>query len=234
MGVQAHLAALAIALMSCIGATAMAGDRPVVVELYTSQGCSSCPPADALLGQLADDPDVIALALHVDYWDYIGWKDEFGKAAHSDRQRKYAAAAQARTIYTPQMVIEGKDHLIGTKAMQLAKLIQRHKAQPDPVTLSVARTGANVQISAASVAAPPGDMIVQVVHYLSHAKVDIRRGENAGHQLDYHNIVQSWDVVANWDGQAPLTMDAPTGGGPVAVIIQLDGHRKIVAAAKLP
>ena len=87
---------------------AMAQQQPVVVELYTSQGCSSCPPADAMFAELKDRKDVIAIALHVDYWDYIGWKDEFGHPAHADRQRAYAAKAGRRSIYTPEMVVHGQ------------------------------------------------------------------------------------------------------------------------------
>lgn len=92
---------------------ASADEKTVVVELFTSQGCSSCPPADALLAELDKSADVIALALHVDYWDYIGWKDSFADPENTERQRGYARAAKARSIFTPQMVIGGVDHVIG-------------------------------------------------------------------------------------------------------------------------
>ena len=97
----------------------------VVVELYTSQGCSSCPPADALLEQLAARDDVIALSLHVDYWDYLGWQDAFANPAFTKRQRGYAARAGSSMIYTPQMVIGGRDHIVGTKGMELSDLIAK-------------------------------------------------------------------------------------------------------------
>ena len=87
--------------------------RPVVLELFTSQGCSSCPPADALLGELAKRDEVVTLAFHVDYWDYIGWKDPFGDPLHTARQRAYAAHLGQRTIYTPQLVVDGAGHVVG-------------------------------------------------------------------------------------------------------------------------
>ena len=93
---------------------AIAQDQPVVVELFTSQGCSSCPPADALLHELAARDDVVALAMHVDYWDYIGWKDVFGNPAHSARQRAYAKAGNRRMVYTPQMIVNGENRLLAT------------------------------------------------------------------------------------------------------------------------
>src|SRR6056297_1175836 len=117
------LAALVVMVSS-----AMAQERPVVVELFTSQGCSSCPPADAYLHKLAAREDVIALALHVDYWDYIGWKDSFGKAAWSDRQHGYAKAAGRGMVYTPQMIINGTDHVVGNRPKDVEYLIDRHSA----------------------------------------------------------------------------------------------------------
>ena len=115
--------ALAIGFLASFIGAAAAADRPVVVELYTSQGCSSCPPADAILAELADREDVIALAFHVDYWDYIGWKDIFADPANTLRQRNYARVAGARSVYTPQMIVDGQDHVVGTKPMKLAEHI---------------------------------------------------------------------------------------------------------------
>lgn len=104
-------AALALAL--CFAAPGFAQRAMVVVELYTSQGCSSCPPADALLHDLAEREDVIALALHVDYWDYIGWKDEFAHPQHAQRQRAYAQKAKRRSIYTPEFIVQGQTDVVG-------------------------------------------------------------------------------------------------------------------------
>ena len=100
---------------------------PVVVELFTSQGCSSCPPADALLAELAGAEGVIALALHVDYWDYLGWTDSFAAPKHTERQRAYAKAAKSRTIFTPQMVVQGSERLKGHDAERIRNRIEAHR-----------------------------------------------------------------------------------------------------------
>lgn len=209
--------------------------NPVVVELYTSQGCSSCPPADRLFDELTARDDVIALALHVDYWDYIGWSDTFGSPAFTDRQRAYARAAGARTIYTPQMIVAGMDHLVGVRPSELATLIAHHAETPRPVELSLERQGEVVKVDARAVAPLPGGASVQLVRFRPHARVEIARGENAGQTIDYRNIVTAWQAVADWDGQSDLvlTVEAP-GAEPVVVILQAPGPGPILAAAALP
>ena len=122
-------------------APAWAENAPVVVELYTSQGCSSCPPADVLFHEIADRDDVIALALHVDYWDYIGWKDEFAHPSHADRQRAYATVAGRRSIYTPEMIVNGETDIVGAKPMQLSEAIAMHRQRPVKVAVNVSREG---------------------------------------------------------------------------------------------
>ena len=230
LGLWAGLAGIAIAQSDA--------GSPVVVELYTSQGCSSCPPADAILSELAPREDVIALALHVDYWDYLGWKDEFGSPAFSKRQKAYARAAGARTVYTPQMVVGGAEHLVGVRPMELADLIARHKATAPTVRLAVERSGAVLKIGAESLGPESigagGDMIVQVVGYRPEATVDIRGGENTGRTITYHNIVESWQPVAEWDGSAPLAIETPAPEGVVVVIVQEAGPGAILAARRLP
>ncbi len=207
---------------------------PVVIELYTSQGCSSCPPADALLVELTERDDVIPLALHVDYWDYIGWKDSHANPAFTKRQKAYARAAGQRTIYTPQMIVGGIDHVVGYKPMRLAKLIEDHAERPAAVEVSAVRNGTTVDIRARPAAGGARDVVVQLVRYLPRDTVDIRHGENAGKTLTYANIVTEWRVLGTWDGAAPLEMQAEIeGDGPVAVILQKPGHGPIVAAAHL-
>ena len=215
-------------------AGAAAADGPVVVELYTSQGCSSCPPADHLIGQISDRDDVIALALHVDYWDYIGWKDEFADPSHTTRQRTYSRLAGKRTIYTPQMVDGGVDHIVGTKAMKLADLLNAHKAKPDPVDVTLRREGDRVRISAVADQALPKGATIQLVSYTPEATVSIRRGENAGRKLDYHNVVRQWIVVGDWDGTGTYsaTVRVPRNT-PVAVLVQTGGQGPMLGAAKL-
>ncbi|MCG6903849.1 MAG: DUF1223 domain-containing protein [Rhodobacter sp.] len=205
----------------------------VVVELYTSQGCSSCPPADALLNELAERDDVLPLALHVDYWDYIGWKDEFANPEHTRRQKAYAHAAGQRTIYTPQMIVGGLDHVVGYKPMHLAELIEDHGKRVSPVTVSLTRDGGGVRIHA-DPASGAGKMVVQLVRYMPNSTVAIERGENAGKTITYSNVVTGWKVLGGWDGSAALDMRAETpGDDPVVVVVQKVGHKAIMAAARL-
>ncbi len=227
-----------IAAMASVWAVfAATGDvraDPVVVELYTSQGCSSCPPADALLAELSERDDVIPLALHVDYWDYIGWKDDHADPAHTVRQKGYARAAGQRTIYTPQMIVGGLDHVVGYKPMKLAKLIEEHGQKPMRVEFSATRNGTTVDIRAARYVDAAGEMVVQLVRYTPEDTVEIRRGENAGRTITYANIVTEWQVLGTWDGATPLEMSAEANGdAPVVVLLQQSNHGPIVAAAHL-
>lgn len=212
--------------------TVFAQNGPVVVELYTSQGCSSCPPADAMLHDLAKRDGVIALALHVDYWDYIGWKDSFGRPENTARQHAYARAANATTVYTPQMVIGGLDHVIGSRPMQVMDVVQAHSAQPNPVVVDVARRGNRLSITAET--RRRGNYTVQLVRYIPEQTVAISRGENAGRNLSYANIVTAWDVLDRWDGRDDLDMDVSVSGDqPIVVIIQQSTNGPIVGAAQL-
>lgn len=223
---------LAATLM--LAAPAMAGDRPVVVELYTSQGCSSCPPADAYLHELAKRDDVVALALHVDYWDYIGWKDIFANPEFTTRQRAYARRGGRRMIYTPQMIIDGQDHVVGNRPMDVSDLIARHRAKAETVTLDLKRTGGRLEISANAVAGVGGPLLVQLVRYRPKSTVEIKRGENAGRTLDYANVVTELTVLEKWDTSKPLMIDAPLQGElPAVVLIQHYEHGPIEAAAQV-
>lgn len=230
-----RVALSALFLASLAPAAPAMAEGPVVVELFTSQGCSSCPPADALLGELVDRDDVIALSLHVDYWDYLGWVDEFADPAHTARQRGYAKAAGSTMIYTPQMVIGGKNHIVGTRAMELAEQIEAHKDAPDPVEMSLTRVGAGeLRIKAQRVSAVPPVMVVQLVRYTPAQQVDIRSGENAGKSIAYHNVVSSLVAIGKWDGNADLSMvaEAP-GDAPAVVLIQDGSFGPILAAARI-
>lgn len=211
---------------------ASAQNGPVVVELYTSQGCSACPPADALLHDLAKHDDVIALSLHVDYWDYIGWADVFAQPAFTDRQHAYARAAQSSPVYTPQMIIGGVDHVAGSRPIQVMDVVETNRAKGNPVAVSLTKNGDTVQIDAEP--GGDGDYVVQLLRYTPEETVRIRRGENAGRELSYVNIVQSLDVVGRWDGRAPLALEAPAPGDePVVVIIQQASNGPVVGAAQL-
>ena len=222
-------------MTTCLAAPAMADMSPVVVELYTSQGCSSCPPADEILAELSAREDVIALALHVDYWDYIGWVDEFANPEHTRRQQDYARAAGETTIYTPQFVIAGKDIVIGARGMDVADLIAAHRTQEHSVDVELNWSGDVLTIEADMDDTPTDDgYVVQLVQILPEQSVEIRRGENAGRTISYSNVVQSLDVLGQWDGSAPITLEADvTGAQQVAVIVQHGTNGPVVGAAKL-
>lgn len=205
---------------------------PVVVELFTSQGCSSCPPADAMMRDLAHRDGVIALAFHVDYWDYIGWRDSFGSAANTDRQTAYARAAQSTTVYTPQFIVGGVDHVIGARGMELVDRIEAHAQDDSGVRVDAVRTDGTVEIRAE--AASAGPMIVQLVRYAPSQTVAIESGENAGLTLEYANVVMAWQVVADWDGASPLALSVSvTGDWPSVVLIQRQGAGPILAATEV-
>jgi hypothetical protein len=214
-------------------ATPVLADSPVVVELFTSQGCSSCPPADEMLHALAERDDVIALALHVDYWDYIGWKDEFAKAEFSKRQRGYAAVADRRAIYTPQMIINGVTDVVGAKPMKLSAAISKHAAKPSPVDLTLERNGDTVTVDATANGAT-GPFVVQMVRYTAKSEVRITRGENAGNTYSYANVVNDWTLLDEWDGSKPYSVTADLDAdAPVVVILQRQKFGPILAAARL-
>ncbi|OYU17599.1 MAG: DUF1223 domain-containing protein [Rhodobacteraceae bacterium PARR1] len=230
-----HIVSAACGLWLCLPLPVAAQSTTgVLVELYTSQGCSSCPPADEFLSELAQAEGVIALALHVDYWDYIGWEDAFADPAFTERQKMYARAAGNRMIYTPQMIVGGVDRVEGNTPDAVVRFIGKHMAHSGGVELTVTRNGAQVEIRAKSARPLAKGAIVELVRYLPEAKIEIERGENAGRSITYHNIVTSWEQVGDWQGTAPLDMtaDAP-GDQPVVVIVQEPGPARVLAAARL-
>ncbi|WP_045389647.1 thioredoxin family protein [Falsirhodobacter sp. alg1] len=207
---------------------------PVLVELFTSQGCSACPPADAQMAELVQDPRVIALALHVDYWDYIGWKDEFGQAGFTSRQKSYARDVGSRMLYTPQFVINGVDRVEGALPERVRTLISEHAAQGHPVVLTLSRDADNLHILAEANEPLSEPVVVNVVRYRPHLMSEIKRGENAGMTISYHNIVTSWSVLRNWDGKTPLDMTAPiTGDEQTVVVLQEEGPGAVTAVAQV-
>lgn len=232
---------LAAALMVAAGAVPAVAQAqtsphapPLVVELYTSQGCSACPPADALLHELAKRDDVIALALHVDYWDYIGWKDVFARPEHAVRQKAYARAAGERMIYTPQMVLGGVKRVVGAEAMAIMSAIDVHRASTPAVDLVLRRQATTVLVELAPLTDHQTRAIVQLVRFRPEDTAEISRGENAGKTLRYTNIVTAWDVVAEWDGASPKTVQLPVeGDDPAVVIVQAIDHGPVLAARRV-
>jgi hypothetical protein len=214
---------------------AMADTRPVVVELFTSQGCSSCPPADAFLKELSKRDDVIALALHVDYWDYIGWKDSFAQPAFTQRQKAYAESGGRRSVYTPQMIIGGQEHLVGTHEKDASALIARHSAADTGVTVSAVRDQAGqITITGEARTGVAGPLVIYLVRYEPHQTVNISRGENAGRTVDYANVVTDWTALGEWDLSTPLMLQMKAQGDrPAVVILQRKDAGPILAAAHL-
>lgn len=211
-----------------------ADSGPVVVELYTSQGCSSCPPADRLLQQLAKRDDVIALALHVDYWDYLGWKDPFANAAYSKRQRAFANHAGRKMVYTPQMIVNGREHVIGTHADKVDDLIRSHQGKQSGIKIETRRDRNNVHITVSADRPLQGGADLQLVRYLPERVTEIRAGENRGRTITYVNIVNDWQVVRRWSGAGVLEFSMPVDDeNPSVLLVQKAGPGQILAAAHL-
>jgi hypothetical protein len=232
---------IALCLFS-VAAQKMAQAGPgnqVVVELYTSQGCNSCPPADRLLGELANRDDLIALTFNVDYWDYLGWKDTLAQPAHTERQRHYAAALHNRSVYTPQMVIGGRQHAVGSDAAAVDAAIeaeQRH-GSGRPI-LALAHKDGRILVSLAAATNKRADATVWLVRYDRRQDVPIQRGENAGNNLSYFNVVRDMRALDQWHGQA-MQMDlsreelAEGGRDGCAIIVQKGPVGPILAAARI-
>ncbi|MEH7829200.1 DUF1223 domain-containing protein [Gemmobacter denitrificans] len=224
----------ACGLFAALAQAAAAQDRPVVVELYTSQGCSSCPPADDFFATLAADPGVIPLALHVDYWDYIGWADAFASPHFTARQKAYARASGSRTIYTPQLIIDGGTRIEGNEPERVLEAIANARAVPPAFDLTLTREGGSLRIRASARPGAVQPVKVQLVRYHDEETVSIDRGENAGRTVTYRNIVTDWQPVADWAGEPPLDLAVKLEGeGPAVVILQSAGPADIVAAARI-
>ena len=222
--------------MLAAAAAATSGTRPAVVELYTSQGCSSCPPADALLGEIAKRADVLALAFHVDYWDDLGWRDPFSLPAARQRQLDYVRHFGQDWVYTPDMVIDGHIDVLGVDRQEL---LRRLIAPRSGVPVHVRVQGEELVVSVeAATGATEGEVIL--VSYKPTAVTAIGRGENAGRELREFNIVRSFTTLGLWHGAAAEWRVAlktlPADAATVAVLVQQPGPGPIVGAvsAALP
>ncbi len=194
---------------SAAAPAAQAGETRAVIELFTSQGCSSCPAADKLLGELAKDPTLVTLSLPVDYWDYLGWKDTLALHGHTNRQRAYSSARGDRNVYTPQAVINGVVHVLGSDKAAIEKAITqtRQSAKPQsmplsvPVSLKVADEKLTVTVAAGS-DGNANSAEVWLCPITDSAPVEVGRGENSGRTLTYHNVVRRWVKLGDWNGKA--------------------------------
>jgi hypothetical protein len=202
-----------------------------VVELFTSQGCSSCPPADQIVGELAKDPSVIALSLPIDYWDYLGWKDTLADKRFSARQKAYSQARGDRNLYTPQMIVNGSVQVIGSDRAAIDGAIENtSKAEgvmSVPVTMTLSGKLINVSVEASKVATGRGE--VWLCSVSKAVPISIGRGENRGQQVTYYNVVRNLVKVGDWNGGAgswtiPLENISRDGVDAAVVYVQ-DGSR---------
>ncbi|MES2664697.1 MAG: DUF1223 domain-containing protein [Pseudomonadota bacterium] len=230
-----HMLGAACGLMVGLAQPVFSQTAPaVVVELYTSQGCTACPPADDYMARFADDPQIILLSLHVDYWDYIGWADKFASPAFTARQKSYARAINSRTIYTPQIVVGGIDRVEGFDPPTFEGYLAVHRKAPQTVDLALTRVGDTLAIKASADAPFDVPARVDIVRYMPSQTVAIERGENAGRSVTYRNIVTSWETLGEWTGQEPLALTAAVlGPDPVVVVVQAPGPSRILAAARV-
>jgi hypothetical protein len=210
-----------------------------IVELFTSQGCSSCVAADSFFAELAKRDDVVALSLHVDYWDYLGWHDTLGDPAHTERQRDYAAVRGSPRVYTPQIVLNGRTDFVGSNRGAIDAAIDR-SALPVPVTMRHGDGTVEIEVAARPIRTM-WPATIRLVLLTSEAEVPIVRGENAGSTIEYYNVVRAMRPIGMWDGAAvKITLPEKElmvdGVDACAILVQEDlpkGPGQIIGAAWL-
>jgi len=222
-------------------ATGATPSNKAVVELFTSQGCSSCPPADALLGRLADEPELVALSFSVDYWDYLGWRDTLGSAANSERQRNYAKARGDGRVYTPQIVVDGVAHVNGADenaVFDAVKLAERRLADVKvPVSMRAEGDALVIDVGAAPQSSDRRTATVWLAVAKDVEKVAVARGENRGRELTYHHPVREFTPIGMWHGEAmtfrlPLKDLKTMGGDCMVALLQVENSGPILGAAQ--
>lgn len=230
-------------MISASGPVSAASRFTTVIELFTSQGCSSCPPADALLGELAKRDDMVALSLPVDYWDYLGWKDTLASPANSARQRAYARARRDRGVYTPQVVVNGVVHAAGNNPVRVEQAVDAARAQLRdswvPISISSKGDMLEVRAAAAGKTARLSSGTLWLVLYSGVEEVKITRGENAGRTIRYYNVVREMTPIGVWHGEE-VSLELPKsdvmgrGYDGCAVLLQAGSAGPIIGAAILP
>ena len=235
--------ALTALLTSVLEAPAAETNRAKpVIELFTSQGCSSCPPADKLLAELAKRDDIIALSYNVDYWDYLGWKDTLASPANTKRQYAYARARGDGKVYTPQVIVDGLRHVVGSRADKITSALaatEKHR-NSNTVSMDVTTTETELLINldgTAPAAAKSATIFIATVQ--PAVKVKIKRGENHGRRITYHNVVRKLAAVATWSGGPKrITLKrrdiAGKSGERNVVLVQANGPGAVLAAAWAP
>jgi hypothetical protein len=210
-----------------------AADPRAVVELFTSQGCSSCPAADKVIGELARDPSVVAISLPIDYWDYLGWKDTLADARFSARQRAYSHMRGDREVYTPQAIINGTVPVVGSDRASIEDAATSTHANGQAMTVPVSISQANsaLTVSVAEGHGPHAHGEVWVCAVSKSVPIRISRGENRGREVVYHNVVRNWLKVGDWTGQSgswsvPLENIKRDGVDAAVVYVQNGSHDK--------
>jgi len=197
-----------------------------VVELFTSQGCSSCPRADSLLGELAQDPGVVALSLPIDYWDYLGWKDTLAKPRHTARQRGYAHVRGDREVYTPQVVVNGVIHVLGSDKQAIEHAIATtHQGATLSLPVKLVLSGDKLSVTLPVAHGEIAQAEVWLCGLTRKVPVEIHRGENHGHTITYNNVVRRWVKLGEWTGvgrtlSVPVAELKSEGIDAVAVLVQ--------------
>ena len=250
MQVRATIKLLAVALFlfplftipspeAAAGDSSQKTNQLIVVELFTSQGCSSCPPADAYLHELAEMDGVLPLSMHVDYWDYIGWKDPFAMPKVGERQREYAAHFGLRYVYTPQAVVHGIDQATGSDRRAVGRAIARLRGKHQvPIELVKTADGGMAINLPDDPTVEHRARITMVVFDREH-QTAIKRGENRGRTIKYRNVVRGFRPIAQWNGRAasvPLSARelASMQGESCVIIVQSMRTGHILGAAAMP
>ncbi len=232
MSARRLLAALTLAILArgAFAGPAAAPSRPVVLELFTSEGCSSCPPADRLLARLAPGADVLALGLHVTYWNQGGWRDPWSLVAADARQRGYARHF-AGGLFTPELVVDGRQALVGSDARGARRAIRDARPiQRVALALHATPGGVEIRVGAGSAGAPGGEARLFLFGYDPHHSTAIGRGENAGRTLREADIVRSVTLAAGWQGAAERVLLARPAGARLAAILQTPGGQILAVA----
>lgn len=237
-------ASLTAGLLIATLAVARAAEPRALLELFTSQGCSSCPAADKLLGELTADPSLVVLSLPIDYWDYLGWKDTLASPAHSARQRAYAHLRGDRDVFTPQIVINGATDVLGSDKAAIERTISLtdKKSGVMSVPVALALDGGNLSVKVQSAENESNAGEVWLCPLAKAVAVAIGRGENRGRTITYHNVVRGWVKVGDWTGAAsswtvPVSEIKADGADAAAVMVQEGTRDKpgiILGAAYTP
>jgi hypothetical protein len=217
---------------------AMAGDRPVIVELYTSHGCSSCPAADKIVREFSQsDPDLLPLSFHVTYWDNMGWKDPYAMEASTVRQRNYAQLSGRRNVFTPQVVVDGLHSAVGNDHEDVNKAIRLAKTAMHTIPISITTTKYDMLINIAKMEDGPTSMssgaTVWLVYYNKYAMTPVNGGENSGKTIENINNVIDIKRLGFWHNDA-MTYHIPRNqlvGDGMAVILQSSPQNQVLGAA---